>query len=256
VYRPTRLRNEFSFGGGCTRLWSDEELKTLTDMGDAVTVGPRRHECCIPQHHAYTAADAMSIVNGYRLVAERIGWPCLFRGQTRDYYSEEGKLLVLPTLMRSRFLRLYGQLVSSKEAVKPWLDVLKDLGITTDSGISTDLRTTDGHKIGEFFSTAPLAVMRGNPAVAGILQHYGFPTNHLDVTTDPIVSLWFALHASSTYRRRITFSPVPHQRAAKRRKPPRPEDVSEIPTLHVYIAPPVFWRGHQSAVRGSLFVPS
>jgi hypothetical protein len=239
VYRPTKLRETFEFFDGCSLLWSDEELEALAAMGDAIAVGPSRYRCSIPQHHAYSAADALAIMDGYRRIAERLGWPCLFRGQSRDYYSAEGRLLVLPTIMRPRLRRLYGRLYSSREPLVPWLKVLEDLDIPTGSGISADIRGRDGERIGVFHVSAPFAVMRGNPAVAGILQHYGFPTNHLDVTTDHVVSLWFALHASSTNRRRIAFTPVLPPRAVKRRTPPRPDDVAEIPTLHVYIAPPL-----------------
>jgi hypothetical protein len=34
------------------------------------------------------------------------------------------------------------------------------------------------------------------PEMGGTMQHYGFPTDFLDVTPDPGVALWFALHGT------------------------------------------------------------
>jgi hypothetical protein len=42
-----------------------------------------------------------------------------------------------------------------------------------------------------------------------ILQHYGLPTKALDVTFDPNVALWFALHVAKRAKRRLWFEDSP-----------------------------------------------
>jgi hypothetical protein len=39
MYLPTELRDEVSYEGGGTLMWSEREIKKLTALGDAVTVG-------------------------------------------------------------------------------------------------------------------------------------------------------------------------------------------------------------------------
>jgi hypothetical protein len=82
-----------------------------------------------------------------------------------------------------------------------------------------------------------LAILRASPVVAAILQHYGFPTDHLDASTDPEVALWFALHESRTVRRRISFLPLSARAWVKRANARSPLDRADIPTLHIYLQP-------------------
>jgi hypothetical protein len=42
-----------------------------------------------------------------------------------------------------------------------------------------------------------------------ILQHYGLPTKALDVTFDPNVALWLALHVAKRAKRRLSFEDSP-----------------------------------------------
>jgi hypothetical protein len=192
VYLPTEIRDPVSYEGGGTLIWSDREIKKLTALGDAVDVGYGAYR--IPQHHARTVEDAMHIVGGYLRFAESIGFVCVFRGQTRDYFNAVGVLLVLPAILRS--MQLYQRYISNHRAfhdlLNPWLSVMVDLGIQTGTGLKVDhtVRHSNGHATaGRLLVNHPVALLRANPVVAAILQHYGFPTDHLDASTDPAVSL-------------------------------------------------------------------
>src|SRR5262245_19527875 len=229
MYLPTNI-GEISNVGGVTQIWSDEELAKLTAMGDAVAVGSRA-QYRIPQHHAHNFEDAMRSVGGYRKLSEQIGWRCVFRGQTRDYYVSDS-LAVLPAIARSK-----DSIGAFFEPMRTWLGVLTELGIETDAGLRGEYKSH--HVRADYTIGHPLVRLRAMPVVAAILQHYGFPTDHLDVSTDPYVSLWFALHAtSSDDRGAISFHPVTPPKEVRRRKPPQPTDTAEMPTLHVYVEPP------------------
>ena len=224
---PTQLRKPVVFEEGCAQIWPEEEIQEFEKLGDAPS-GGHAGQLRIPQHHAYTVEDAFSVINGYRRAAERIGWEFVVRGQTRDYYHEStGRLTALPAIMRPQTLGMYMDYIyvnpAYQEALKPWLGVLENLGIETG---------TKGVR-------HPVAVGRTNPVLLAILQHYGFPTDHLDVTTDPIVAVWFALHATkSNDSGKISFKPLRPKRAVKRPKRPRTDDVAALPTVHVVIQPP------------------
>jgi hypothetical protein len=47
------------------------------------------------------------------------------------------------------------------------------------------------------------------PVALAILQHYGLPTRGLDVTFDPRVALWFAIHVARRKKRRLWFEDSP-----------------------------------------------
>lgn len=34
------------------------------------------------------------------------------------------------------------------------------------------------------------------PGIVALMQHYGFPTHFIDLTTDPLVAMWFATHSA------------------------------------------------------------
>jgi hypothetical protein len=243
MYLPSEIREWIQHQQGCTLVWSDRELETLAGLGDAVPVGSRG-TFRIPQHHAHTPEDALRIIDGYRHIGETIGWPCVFRGQTRDFYNATGSLIVLPAVARSSRLHLQYLHHHRKfsEAMQPWLAVLESLGINTHTGLEFDHEAPgwDGRVLyGKLRVGSRVALLRANPVVAGILQHYGFPTDHLDVSTDPIVSLWFALHAGEKVRRRgISFRALSPAAHTTRGTPPQPADVADVPTLHVYLQPP------------------
>ena len=240
MYLPTELGDEVSYEGGGTLMWSEREIKKLTALGDAVDVGYRTYR--IPQHHARTVEAAMAIIGAYRRFAEKIGFSCVFRGQTRDYFNTVQVLLVLPGILRVN--RLYQKYISNHRGfsnlLNPWLSVLEDLGIETGTGVDVDgtLRLRNqGAMAGRALVGHPVALLRANPVVAAILQHYGFPTDHLDASTDPQIALWFALHESRTTRRRISFLPLPPRARVKRGKVRSPVDTADVPTLHIYLQP-------------------
>jgi FRG domain len=236
MYLPTKITGEISNVGGVTQIWSDEELAKLTAMGDAVAVGSRA-QYRIPQHHAHNLEDAMRIVGSYRKLSGQIGWHCVFRGQTRDYYVSDS-LAVLPAIARSK-----DSIGAFFEPLRTWLGVFTELGIETDAGLRGEYKwhpsLSDQDVRMRYRINHPLVRLRAMPVVAAILQHYGFPTDHLDVSTDPYVSLWFALHAtSSDDRGAISFHPVTPPKEVRRRKPPQPTETAEVPALYVYVEPP------------------
>jgi hypothetical protein len=106
MYLPTKI-GEISNVGGVTQIWSDEELAKLTAMGDAIAVDVGSYQ--YPQHHAHNLEDAMRVVGAYRKISGQIGWHCVFRGQTRDYYVSDS-LAVLPAIARSN---VYSDLLKS-----------------------------------------------------------------------------------------------------------------------------------------------
>jgi len=178
VHLPIKVREEVSFQAGCMSIWSDEKFDNLAKLGDAVEIG-YGGQCRIVQHHASTAEEALTIVDAYRRFAQSIGWPCVLRGQTRDYYGRSGRLMVLPAIMRSTDLYLDFKHAgrSYRDAVRPWLEVLRELEIFTGSGVEYNWSspTGEGRLPGKVVVNAPAAIMRANPVVAGILQRYGLP---------------------------------------------------------------------------------
>jgi hypothetical protein len=178
MYLPSELRNSVSYQSGRALIWSDREIEKLSALGDAVDVGHRTYR--IPQHHARSVADAMVIIGGYQRLAEKLGFSCVFRGQTRDYFDADGALSVVPAIQRVN--RLYWQYITNhrgfRDAIAPWVDVLRELGIGTGSGVEVDgaIRFSDGRNLeGRAIVNHPVALLRANPVVAAILQHYGFP---------------------------------------------------------------------------------
>ena len=241
LYLPSDIRSQPSWRAGVMLMWSERELTKLALLGDAVDIGDKEYR--IPQHHALSVDDAMAIIGGYRRFAEDIGFSCVFRGQTRDYFGKSGQLLVLPAILRkiSSYLKYTGNHREFRAVLSPWLEVMSEFGIDTGSGVKVDttLRIANDRVLpGSSVVTHPLAVLRANPVVAGILQHYGFPTDHLDATTDPDVALWFALHRSITSRRRISFLPLPARAWVKRASARNPVDRADVPTLQIYVQPP------------------
>jgi hypothetical protein len=65
----------------------------------------------------------------------------------------------------------------------------------------------------------------------------------LDVTTDAIVALWFALHnAVRDRKKRITFKPILPTKRIRRSTPPHPMDVKDVPSLYIYFNPGPAWK--------------
>lgn len=237
-----RFRERVSNSGGFTALVSDDYLDELAAQGNVVWADHRR-KLRIPLHHAGTPEEAVRLIGEYSRLAERLKWSCLFRGQVRDYFDRStGRLLVTPMILRPRWLEAY-YVENNRwhDEVQPWFRVLRDLGIDTGSGIdvSSDLLKDSGFDLPEGLSVShPTAVMRANPVVAGILQHYGFPTGHLDVTSDATVALWFALHTTFKARDgRISFRPR-RGAGAPRGSPPGPADLAHTPSVYIFVQPP------------------
>jgi FRG domain len=242
MYLPTKLADSVITQEGLTRIWSEEELAKLATMGDAVPVG-RHGRFRIPQHHAQSFEDAMLHVNAYRRFAKKMSFSCVFRGQTRDYYDKSGCLMVLPNILRSskRYSALGFDTPPIRESLQAWLAVLAELGVEKPSYVEREFILSGwDYKPSRWKVSVgdPTITLRNNPVLAAILQHYGFPTDHLDVSTDPHVCLWFALHKSSaTDGGAIAFHTISPPRKVRRRKPPKPTDTAKVPSLHVYLHP-------------------
>lgn len=237
-----RFRERVSNAGGFTALVNDDYLDELAAQGNVAWVD-NRQKLRIPLHHAATPDEALRLIAEYSSLAEEVKWSCLFRGQVRDYFDRStGRLLVTPMILRPRWLGAYYVATSRwSDEVRPWFQVLHDLGIDTGSGIGvgSDLLRDSGFDLPQGLSVShPTAVARANPVVAGVLQHYGFPTGNLDVTSDATVALWFALHTAVKARDgRIAFRPR-RSAGSPRGSPPGPADLAQTPSLYIFVQPP------------------
>jgi hypothetical protein len=165
-----------------------------------------------------------------------------FPGTNPRLLPSSGDLLVLPAVARSK--KLFADFISNsktfREALAVWIKLLSNLGIGAGlTGTFTHkFQTKDVPR--KYQIKHPVAIMRANPTIAAILQHYGFPTSCLDACLDPAVSLWFALHAATKTKNGPTaFQPITPIETIARRNPPHPTDTAEVPTLHIYVHPPL-----------------
>lgn len=126
---------------------------------------------------------------------------CYFRGQTKDYGFS-----LLPAAERSfefaQSLRNFGP--ETMGALDAWQRVLKAEGVEIEQRRSVVSHT----EIGQEWHTVDSSLvsrMTRNLEFMGILQHYGFPTFALDVTDDPGIALWFAMHKAVEEDGRVRF---------------------------------------------------
>jgi tetratricopeptide (TPR) repeat protein len=112
--------------------------------------------------------------------------PILFRGQNQDWFS--GKSLSIEPAVRRTNLskaKIKGAIQEWRECLRPVLGEL----VTHRAAIEVDNKIwvpPSGH----FHHAAELMYQ---PELGATMQHYGFPTDFLDVTPAPEVALWFAL---------------------------------------------------------------
>lgn len=154
------------------------------------------------------------------------GWKCVFRGQWREHRSADGFISVTPMSWRSDLHTLYELDAPELHArLHPWVAVLEAMGLSGQTGLvhawREDEQTLrfyrDGRSGGRVLT---------NPYLLALLMHYGFPTPSLDVTPDPAVALWFALHREVRDRvGRVRYADV------------SPSDVDADPVVYVYLQP-------------------
>lgn len=110
--------------------------------------------------------------------------PVLFRGQTHEYALNrpDGATLALygkrdaiePSLLPSSTRRLASD--STYAAFATYLEI----ALTNRRGLDTAVETVDW------------ATIQGDLTKVAFAQHYGLPTNALDLTVDPRTAMWFA----------------------------------------------------------------
>lgn len=118
-----------------------------------------------------------------------------FRGQTQEYVLNDGTISLLPGNMRQRTNAPYTFLppMTFQDYPNTFQELSKQL----------DLEKWDSGNHG-YYSRAPgsnLAACHELYCLNGVLQHYGVPTGHLDVTTDSKIALWFAFHQARSLDR-------------------------------------------------------
>jgi tetratricopeptide (TPR) repeat protein len=120
----------------------------------------------------------------------------VYRGQVRDWRTE-GDLSLEPALLRTT--RSHADI---EKAIDLWRNTLERFLGDLAHGSAGALI----HKVGnsaayvhppQFSKTGRLLELIYSPEVGGTMQHYGFPTDFLDVTSDPDIALWFALHCAN-----------------------------------------------------------
>jgi hypothetical protein len=144
----------------------------------------------IQQTTVSTLTEYLDLVRRYRqLVADTDNVVLLFRGQTRDHLHSigqlgnllpaafRGQLSLLPAAFRTTASYLDWSTDSQqlRDAVIPWFNCLADIGIVP--------RVRDPRHTARVIRT---------PEILAVLKHYGFSTPSLDVTSNPLVALWFA----------------------------------------------------------------
>ena len=135
-------------------------------------------------------------------IAQSIRTNCtlVFRGQTQEYTLDDGTISLLPGNMRQSTNGLYKflPLLTFQDYPKTFRELSKQLTLEKwDPG---------DH---EFYSRVPKEHLQAHHelyCLNGVLQHYGVPTSHLDVTVDSKIALWFAFHQVQ----RLDHVPCPH----------------------------------------------
>ena len=137
----------------------------------------------------------------WRIVSERLTQvsaeqgDLFFRGQVRDYRGEGG-LSLEPALLRET--RTHHEV---QEAIAAWRKALAPFLGPLAEGSAGALVYKSGTSMAyvhppPFDVTGRLLELVYEPELGGTMQHYGFPTDYLDVSRDPRVALWFALHCA------------------------------------------------------------
>jgi FRG domain len=221
------------------QCFSKEEAAALRASDRAVIVTYRQRRFLIPQYRALCLADFTRFVDKFRAFETLEGGVlCFFRGQTRDYFDEIGSLGCLPAGYRAaKWLKRYhgfGQVQLDKE-LKVWDKILVgEFGVNAGSQLGFEQKAKG---FGRFYAdTSPSARVWTNIMLLSILQHYGFPTPSLDVTADPLVALWFALHTCLESRGKFRYETVRPLVGPRRKGPPQTQ--SDVPSVLIFLQHP------------------
>ena len=222
------VRDQIESTEGRIAWLTDRAAEQLRAAGRLVST---RSDHVIPQHVARTPNDLEALLAEYQSFAESLSSRCVLRGQSRDYFDDDGFLSVLPYSFRTPELRDEFEWTLRRSSrlddmLSAWESVLSSLGIDVDS-LGRKERILDGQKI-IVHDRAATTRVASNPQFGAILQHYGFPTPHLDATDSAAVALYFALHHARITPDGLLYEPVEGADGAARKEP--------IPTLHIFLA--------------------
>jgi hypothetical protein len=224
-----QIRETIRSSNGRIYWVTDEAESRLRVSGALVSTGEGHF---IPRHLAHTPRDLVNFLAEYQRFAERFASRCLLRGQNRDYF-DEGELSVEPSAFRTPRLRglFAGRPHWSRldEQLTLWEPILCSVGIDVDSRVKHRLRLEHGGEV-SLHARHAAARIASNPELGAILQHYGFPTPHLDVTSSAAVALYFALHKSTKTRAGLCFKPVDVRRLGS------VSLIEPFPSIHVYFS--------------------
>ena len=218
---------------------SKEDAAALCASDRAVKVTYGKQRFLIPQYRALCLADFTRFVDKFRAWETREGGIlCFFRGQTRDYFDEGGSLGCLPAGYRTaKWWKRYGGIGQAQleKELTVWEKILVgEFGVNVRSQLGFDQKAEGFRRF--YVDRSPRARVSTNIMLLSILQHYGFPTPSLDVTADPSVALWFALHTCLASRGKFRYEAV-RPLVGPRRKGP-PEKQSDVPSVLIFLQHP------------------
>jgi len=147
-------------------------------------------EYCVYNLEEYTAVTTSH--QGQRLT---------FRGQSREYLTEAGMPSIKSRLLRQKSFMDLSDWRAYDARLAEWaLRVIEFFpseshlrpayyaGVTNSPLLNPRSSVTwDVYLFGSLATSE-------KPAIIALMQHYGFPTHFIDLTTDPLVALWFATH--------------------------------------------------------------
>lgn len=190
---------------------SEKELLTLLETGMAVKTDDA---WVIRQVHVYSVPEFLTMVHKYcGYIPSGKSHVCLFRGQTRDYFDGNHLSIAPVAYRKAKWKKMY---YSNKkelfEALSPWEYVLSNIfSLNLRSGaVFTFQEEGDDPRVIRRFAidATPDGRISFNPTLMALLQHYGFPTPCLDVTSDPLIALWFSLHKADIRDGKIFYTPI------------------------------------------------
>jgi hypothetical protein len=173
----------------------DAELRAMIRRGDAALF---RGPSVVPLDHARSLPELRDMVAYFQDGASESGMGCFFRGQMRDYVSED-MWMVEPAGYRDLDykLRLIGESEDIVRAIQLWEKALDQFKLPLSAGLRFSFSERHDPPKGLYrLSTASNITARfsTNPVFVAVLKHYGFATDCLDVTKSLAVALWFATH--------------------------------------------------------------
>lgn len=122
-----------------------------------------------------------------------------FRGQTREYLTGAGIPSITSRLLRKNPAPTVSDWRTHDAALDEWAQAVIDFFPSEDhlspryyAGVtSSPLFSPRSSLLWDVHLSGSLATSH-KPAIVALMQHYGFPTHFIDLTTDPLVALWFA----------------------------------------------------------------